>query len=767
MSDHKLCGGTNSVEMALTGRRSFVTCLNFTTDEKITAKGFKLKWTAKCGSTYTLDHGVITSPHYPDYYPNTDDECRYAINPETPGEKVIVLKVLDLDLSPFMYDMKRSPCVTDYVEISDVTRVVKTYCASQSGEEFEPLAIKGAVSVVFRSNHTFLGPVEKKLRRGFKISYALNACGEEIDLTTADNRPHWTQVTSPAFPMVHHENLNCWWNITTSENRILHVKWDKLDLEPAPGCEHDFVELVDGSNTTKTKSSGRFCGLITPTKTIRTEGNKLSVHFVTDHNVNHGGFKMTITATLGPSEGCGGTRKARADWQRIEAPVDKNGTYVDDLQCGWLIKTDPTKRIELRLVAIDTEDQVGQVADQDRRCNDGLMIYDGYPNSSPALAGDICNATLKKTPLPIYYHTSGHAAYVVFVSDFGGTGRGFTLEYRTFDVECGGFLNATTSEQSIEFDDQVFVQREGRTMLRCRWLITATEAFPVLIKFSNFQFPRGACDTNFVDIRDIGSVSKCNHPACASKDEELQSQHYCGTNRPRTQFIGLSTAVQITASVALAKSDDFDFRFEYVLLPSKHFNLETGRPVEEMAQRRYRDGTRRYNCEFDNVTIQLLTDDTGTMSGYEAYYYSVWIHTQAGIGTAYQFSEISDPQGAITNIGYPNGYPKQGVQSWNLYLPAYKSCTFTVDRMGIDVVSPKSECKDEYLRILTNDDDIKMSSCLNGTLEFPFSFEVEPAARNKATVVFLSDDNLTNDGAGFFLTWECSNDHILLDSYAP
>jgi hypothetical protein len=45
-----------------------------------------------------MAHGVVTSPHYPNYYPNEDRECKYLIDPNAAGVQIVTLSVLDINL---------------------------------------------------------------------------------------------------------------------------------------------------------------------------------------------------------------------------------------------------------------------------------------------------------------------------------------------------------------------------------------------------------------------------------------------------------------------------------------------------------------------------------------------------------------------------------------------------------------------------------------------------------------------------------------------
>lgn len=49
---------------------------------------------------FRLSHGVISSPNYPDHYPNVNGRCEYMIAPEgEAANAVIAIKLIDFDLS--------------------------------------------------------------------------------------------------------------------------------------------------------------------------------------------------------------------------------------------------------------------------------------------------------------------------------------------------------------------------------------------------------------------------------------------------------------------------------------------------------------------------------------------------------------------------------------------------------------------------------------------------------------------------------------------
>uniref|UniRef100_A0A158P9S7 CUB domain-containing protein n=1 Tax=Angiostrongylus cantonensis TaxID=6313 RepID=A0A158P9S7_ANGCA len=353
--------------------------LNFTSDEATTAAGFRAEWKAECGAAFRLIHGVISSPNYPYYYPNLNNVCEYLIAPEGSGEKsVIVIKLIDFDLSDSKMDYSRQPCASDYLEVRDVInkRMVTSYCGGEPMSE-EPVAIKGAVGLRFITNQSYIyGP--KKLHRGFQFSYSIDKCGGRIELNESSG--YLATISSPAFPLDYPHNLDCLWNVTASDNRVISVKYEFMELEFSNGCGMDFVELLDGTDLNGI-SMGKICGTKSqmPLGRLYTKSNNLVVHFVTDHTLSKGGFKIVVIATLGEKSGCGGKLKATGDWQILRPPLDAQGQYIHNLHCGWNIIGKDRTMLELKLTKIDTEELQalpGQLSPSGSRCTDAITVTD-------------------------------------------------------------------------------------------------------------------------------------------------------------------------------------------------------------------------------------------------------------------------------------------------------------------------------------------------------------------------------------------------------
>ena len=123
-----------------------------------------------------------------------------------------------------------------------------------------------------------------------------------------------------------------------------------FQIEDAPGCGYDYVEVRDGGDETSTALKKQ-CGSILP-KTIQSTGNKMFVKFHSDtSDVGKGfsaSFKTTITTaqpstqgpttqgptTQGPTNGCGGDLNGESG--QLKSPNFPNN-YGNNKDCKWVI----------------------------------------------------------------------------------------------------------------------------------------------------------------------------------------------------------------------------------------------------------------------------------------------------------------------------------------------------------------------------------------------------------------------------------------------
>ncbi|KAM3716945.1 Cubilin [Dirofilaria immitis] len=830
--------------------------IEFKSDDKITGKGFNITWKSECGTTFRLNHGVVTSPHYPRFYPNEDMECDYLIDPEHDGTLIVTLRILDLELDPYIHDYNRQPCNTDFVELRDILakRVIDTFCANRIiDSEIAPLSVKGPLGVRFVSNTSVFEDLlnRRKHRRGFKISYALSKCGGEINFKEETGFMS-SVIASPGFPLPYHHNLDCIWNISAPEKRILSIKHEYMDLEESSDCLFDFVEFFDGSQINNATSMGKFCGTVVPSNQMSTTGQFLVVRFYSDRSANRGGLKIIVTASLGPEGGCGGEISIKSNYE-LTAPFDpKTGRYYNFLHCGWTLKAPTGKVLEVQLKDLELEPPDVETG----HCYDYITIYDGYKTISPILLSNTCKIVEQ---LPLIMQSSYHVLYIYFESDSDKTFKGFTMEFKAITAPCGGRRTAATEPAELQYESEKMLTRTIPKHQRCRWIIYSKERMPLHVDFSQFSFPSltSDCTDEYMEIRDAGTSADCHHPACRDASNELQIFRLCGNTLP-ADFISGTSVIQITTSAILQSEHIAKFRLTYqtlnpcnrtiiihqsmngritspnypnpydhnsscstiltalsgyhIFLVFKDFKMEkirrsfNGRlstSVREILTDVRNSGSFQnvidqysglYNsefCEYDYIEIidsfenrtqrycdyklppsflsssntleiYFKSDSTMASEGYDAYYYTVRPSENLSF-VYYDFGITTEPQGAITNVGYP-GYKNRQRMRWRIDPPNGHKCKLILLIMDFGK-NINGECIEGDYMIMG---ETKFKEFENAVLDylpcrdaatFPKEISIEPGI--SVLLEFYTDDNMTDNGDGFRIEWICENYYII------
>ncbi|XP_053085585.1 inactive serine protease PAMR1 isoform X2 [Pangasianodon hypophthalmus] len=113
------------------------------------------------------------------------------------------------------------------------------------------------------------------------ISTSMEECGEVI------RRPQG-HVTLESYPV----NAECDWTLHVSRGLAMEFRFTMLNLEFDHRCRYDFVELRDGDSI-HSPLIGRYCGDKIPPP-IRSSGDSLHIHFVSDGYNNYDGFSATF-----------------------------------------------------------------------------------------------------------------------------------------------------------------------------------------------------------------------------------------------------------------------------------------------------------------------------------------------------------------------------------------------------------------------------------------------------------------------------------------
>lgn len=137
-------------------------------------------------------------------------------------------------------------------------------------------------------------------------------------------------------------------------------------MEDSNNCQFDYLEIIElqkdfvvSDLTSNQNRSTRFCGSMEGLLDgqQKTNGNFMQLRLITDRSQNRGGFRLVITATMGPSQGCGGILDVTDEWKTLTSPLKPDSNlYYSDLRCDWTLKAKTSRTlIEIRFTRLEME----------------------------------------------------------------------------------------------------------------------------------------------------------------------------------------------------------------------------------------------------------------------------------------------------------------------------------------------------------------------------------------------------------------------------
>ncbi|CAB3979049.1 A disintegrin and metallo ase with thrombospondin motifs 6-like [Paramuricea clavata] len=236
----------------------------------------------ECGGEHSQNKGFITSPGFPDNYPN-GKECMHSII--VPNDKVVKLVFKSLDLSGGVNSAADGACTGDFVKIMDgncVTGGTETrYCGNRNPVPF--LSSGNKLCVKFYSD-------ESRNSKGFNASFEAvdhparpkDPCGSTITATVG-------LLASPNYPEPYPTNEMCNMTIKTLEGPI-KLNFQYFDIGKDANCDEDYLLLQGDSEMSK------LCGSNLP-KMYNVSGNTLKLSFKSgQQNLNKIGFIATYVS---------------------------------------------------------------------------------------------------------------------------------------------------------------------------------------------------------------------------------------------------------------------------------------------------------------------------------------------------------------------------------------------------------------------------------------------------------------------------------------
>ncbi|NXW85602.1 CDCP2 protein, partial [Alopecoenas beccarii] len=248
----------------------------FRSDRHVAKRGFAAAYRKDaCGGQLTGLSGEITSPRYPESYPN-DAECRWTIG-VAGGSGPLTLVFADFQVEG------GQGCGFDYVALFGGPTTAAPGLGRYCGSARPPRTVSSAphLLVLFKSDFNIGG-------RGFKAHfYSVGEC-QEVFTTIKGN------FSSPRYPNFYPNNLKCQWSIQLPLGYQIKVFFLDMELEGRSsltgGCDYDHLAAFDGG-TENGSLLGRWCGResLAP---ITSHSNQLLLVLHTDRNTAKRGFSI-------------------------------------------------------------------------------------------------------------------------------------------------------------------------------------------------------------------------------------------------------------------------------------------------------------------------------------------------------------------------------------------------------------------------------------------------------------------------------------------
>lgn len=361
-------------------------------------------------------------------------------------------------------------CSYDFLKIYDGETqrrpILATYCTTQ---EPAPLTTSGPFALVYF--HTD-GSVTD---HGFHITYSaipgIPGCGGALTAPRGS-------FSSPNFPELYDNNIDCEWIISSSLESKIQLKFTSFELEEHGECQFDYVEVYDG-DAIDAPFLGRYCSNNVPPPVVST-GSTLRIRFIADQSVTRGGFRAEYVTI------CGGLY---TDLQGIikspyfpdHYPAGRTCVYHIQLPVGNLV------HLEFQDFALEGS----------RSCSFDFVEIRESGSENGTQISKLCGTTL---PDPIT--STYNELWLSFKTDGSYENRGFLANYTNIPIGCGGVYRDNHGIIATPNHPDFYPSTSS-----CSWLIRAPRGHIVRLTFTVFVVEyHFNCSYDSVEVRDTNSA---------------------------------------------------------------------------------------------------------------------------------------------------------------------------------------------------------------------------------------------------------------------
>lgn len=387
----------------------------------------------------------MISPNYDKNYPPSLN-CNYTFYGPTDQYINLVFKDFQLEETSrqCVYDNVTLFKYNEYHFSGNIWEKMGTYCRQDSPGH---VRAKQKAVVLFQTDRWH----EK---RGFMFDVHLDRCGSDINSTTLIESPTQGQDGELL------AGLNCIWKINAPTGQNIIVRFERVDLEHSDTCWFDYVSVYRNLNVSDENRAAKLCGNVSDIS-VDLVSDQGAIIFKTDASNNKGGFKAQVLII--PS--C--SRQIFLENSVYNLNIDEQ-TYRHNMDCHYLIKTDPGNIIEAKFNRFHITQCDAKNSSNSCSCH-FLEIRDGG-GPFAELIGKYCGHDL-----PTRFQSSTHRLWIRFATDSSTTtSSGFDIELKKQRSVCGNiFLNVTNTDP-IVIQPPMSGDKYQKNM-RCTWVVSGPE----------------------------------------------------------------------------------------------------------------------------------------------------------------------------------------------------------------------------------------------------------------------------------------------------
>ncbi|XP_020802550.1 LOW QUALITY PROTEIN: cubilin homolog [Drosophila serrata] len=408
--------------------------VRFVSDDSVSRKGFRLRFHESCGQTMSIDD---TDFEYIQMgrQASRNESCLWVLQAQEPSKHIILtithIKLREEASSKYPTE---GDCMPDGVQIYEGTEVKGTPRLRFCGSHPPALISNGQALTI---------SVPLLLVEEFEGHYMTmdTVCGSYYNALSG-------RFSTPYYPSSYPVNIECTWVLEANVGNSLSVTLESMDLEESEGCNRDYLEVRDESESGKL--IGVYCGNQLP-GTIHSRGSVWMTFKSDDDNVGEG---FMVSYSYEHHNELNGTDGI------VESP--HYPSQFKDLQhpYSWRITVDKDYVVVLSILHLRDVDQAH------------IQFYDGYSDIGARIEVTDLDEPVRSSSNVLYFTASRGP----FRLSWERLSKDDLLSNRTAEAQmrlCGNELIAV-GQWAIPFHSPGYPEGYDNG-LKCSWSLVASD----------------------------------------------------------------------------------------------------------------------------------------------------------------------------------------------------------------------------------------------------------------------------------------------------